>query len=243
MEAIKKIRGKYSVDKKITVKHFLRKNKENNEHKFSIYIQLTVDRKMAQFKSKIIPYSIIEENEWVKGNYGFYKRCIERDKGLIEYIVNELNPFDDDKFDIKKVSNIYNLEKVDLEYIFNLALMWEINDFYKERRVTGSMNPASYLGLYKDSKSEPNLKVKASEFKSKIWYLDALIFHLCHFGSRNERYVMLKPSIYDYISGNFIESVKELKMFDNNEEKEIKNLIDDMKRLFELHSKEILNFK
>lgn len=238
METIKKKYNKKITEGKITVKHYLHKNKQedNNGNTYSIYVQLTVKRQVTNFKSKIEPFNLIEENEWKIRNYGLFKSCVERDKGLIQYIVTKLKPFDNDEFDIKSVVKIYNFEEINLEHSFDNFLMWEISEFYCERKLPTDVKPISYLGFYSEDKT---LTKKASKYKSKIWYLEVIISQVRNVHPNiSNQFILLEPTIYDFISGYFINNIIENKTLNVEDSKK---LLEEMTTLYNIYQKDYWN--
>ena len=65
--------------------------------------------------------------------------------------------------------------------------------------------------------------------------LEAIIFDLWHFNSGYDGYSMLKPTIYDFISGNFFKAINEKKILSVEDSK---NLFEEMTELYNIYQKE-----
>jgi hypothetical protein len=228
MEATKRTYQKHTIGGKIAIKHFLYENKREDEYgqRYFIYVQITIKRKTTQFKSKVEFFGF-SKDDFENENYDFYKDAIDRDKNLIEFLVTKLDPFNKDNFDIKEVTKLYNnYGLISLEGVFNTFLMYEISDFHKNRKIPAMVSPLSYLGFYQDS--EPTLKIKASKFISKVWYLDILVYNLTQ--RHDSGYMSFQPTIHDFITGNFKNSLSKFKILDD---KEIGELINEMTKLYD----------
>jgi hypothetical protein len=199
METILTTRKKYNVDKKITIKYYLReiKNTENGlgYSRYSLYILLTVDSKVTKFKSKI-SYDTYLKQEDVKieqKNLLSHTEEIKREKAVIECIVRELKPFDKENFDIKKVSEIYNNPRWFLWNAINDYLYLELfeTNYSMMIPMRFSVHPKSFLDY------SENVKIKeiGSKFKSKIFSFDMILWAL----SQNNDYGFLNypPTIID----------------------------------------------
>lgn len=202
MEVISKTRKKYNVDKKITIKYYLREFK-SDKTKFSLYINLTVNGKRAIFKSKIYfeESDKFEEEELLKNS--FYAKAIEREKALITDIVRDLKPFDKADFDIKRVYEVYSHDRWDLKTAIRDLLYFELFGTKDSNKtlIRFGVNPISIVHLSNDKKVQDVAKL----YKSKIWYVDGIINVL-----QSENYngfMIYPPTIFDVVTGLFEKSI------------------------------------
>lgn len=234
MEATKRKYQKHITGGKVAIKHYLRKNKQvdefNNLH--SVYVQITIKRQTTQFRSRIRGSAGVLEEDFENQQFEIYKDAIERDIKLIEFIVKMVNPFDKVDFNVNEIAKIYNYAGVDLQYLFDNYLMWAIEETYKKFGLRVKIKPLSYIGYYQDS--DLNIKEKSSKFKSKIWFLDAIIDELSEQASSS--YFVLSPTIADFVNGTFENSLRKYKILNDVD---LALLIEDMTNLYKTFEKEL----
>lgn len=243
MEAILKTRKSYNVDKKITIKYYLREVKsidnDDESNKYSLNILLTINRKNNQFKSRINSYEYHIKGESMKDKENsilknpYFSKAIEREKEVIEAIVRDLKPFDKENFDIKEVYERYRDPRIFLKKAINDFLFYELSKtkiFPELIPFSDFIHPKSYL----DYSENKNTKEQANKFKSKIFSFDVLIWNMMI--RNNYGFAFYQPTIFDVLKGRFkdailLDTFKSLPVY----EKEI--FISEVEELISKYSK------
>jgi hypothetical protein len=209
MEAtIKKIRSKYNVDRKITIKHYTKEIKKEINKKvgneviweapiYSLNVSLIINRKVTNFKSNISYNGRNQLGDKVFNH--LYSDAIEREKELLHDIVIKLNPFDSDSFDIKEVYKYFSSDNWYLHNGINKLLFFELlgtNDSLKIPMVH-YVNPNSFFQI----STNKEIKERGAKFKSKIWFIDVIIWSLAQDNVCG--FLVNSPTIFDLVNGRF----------------------------------------
>lgn len=232
----RKYKNKSSMGK-ITIKHYLYEPKgKNNDKKLTINVLLTINRKVTTFKSKIYYGSSfkIDDNELLKSL--IYSEAIKRDTELILHIVNELNPFSKESFDIKEVYKIYSNPRWNLQTAINDYLFFEMLNTDDSLRVPmkNFTIPISLFQFLNDK-----LKQEIGEkYKSKIWFIDTIIWGLT-FHCNPNGFKVFAPTILDFKCNKFQESIFSVDFEMLKHEDKIM-LIDDINKLLKKNNDNFL---
>ncbi|MCU0470587.1 MAG: hypothetical protein MUF58_18520 [Arcicella sp.] len=144
---------KHKTEKKITVKHYLntsiKEYDEMGDSIYSVYVQVTYNRKNTKFKSKIpyhytdtLPSTVIFDNLNTYGHYfnnTFKKtfeciidRALTRDVNLIKWLANVYVEANSNNFDISELPKIYHQKSYELTYFVDWCLKQEIQNALSE---------------------------------------------------------------------------------------------------------------
>lgn len=243
MEAILKTRKSYNVDKKITIKYYLREVKsignDDESNKYSLNILLTINRKNNQFKSKIDYYEYHIKGESMKDKENsilknpYLLKAIEREKEVIKAIVMDLKPFEKDSFDIKQVYERYRDPRIFLKNAINDFLFYELsktNIFPEFIPFAHFIHPKSFL----DFSENNEMNEQANKFKSKIFSFDVLIWNMII--SSNYGFGFYQPTIFDVLSGRFKDAIL-LDNFKSLSEYEKEIFISEVEELISKYSR------
>ena len=228
MTAIKNIRGKYNVDKKITVKHYLHEIKKNNVNeiqRYSLNVLLSVNRKVTKFNSRISydGYSKIEDNVFIP----LYNEAIEREKELISNIVKQLKPFENNDFDIKSVYKILLNDSWDLKNAIYKSIYFELFNTNDSGRIPMKhyVNPYSFYQI----SANKEIKERGAKFKSKIWFIDMILWSLSADNNSNG-FLINSPTIFDVYTERFQKAIlsSDFKMISSTEKVELIEEIENL---------------
>jgi hypothetical protein len=184
----RKARGGYknNADKKISVKHFINTSLKPNNDIYPVYVRVSVKSQTTQIPCEHIKkYELNQELEKPE-----IKEYLEKDKKIIEWIIDKLKPFDRSDFLIKEFTEIYKLLNYSVSYIVEEFLLKEISEAENAKQLFSIFHEISLpyqFGSYKhkervidimpdyiETKNRRGIFIgmgKVEEYVSDIWGL------------------------------------------------------------------------
>ena len=240
METAKKKYQKHKVGGKITIKHYLNQGAKDSFYR-QFYMTITVKRKVTQIKSRI--FAGYTESDLITKSKEI-ELITNRESENLTKIIESLNPFDDDNFDIGLISYRYSERYGSLEYLVNNLLIHEIqnlvtgdkpfwkSDFKSEYTLNRNLNACTLLEYFKANGY--NVDELLKKYPSEIWFFNAYLSELKYnlqrakeFENINKTliYSKLEPTILDYETTNF---QKEFESFFSFKKDKVTNIFADM---------------